>query len=74
MSEENEFNWITDFVRKLGRDLTQAREQRDTLADAMREMWPFIEEDDWGTMNTPAFSAAIKKYKQAIDEVKGESR
>ena len=102
MSEENEYNLITDFVSKLGRELTKSREeidqlksqltkthgcvtisrngyvqeieqQRDTLADAMREMWPFIEEEDYGSMNTPAFSAAIKKYKQALDEVKGGS-
>jgi ribosomal 50S subunit-associated protein YjgA (DUF615 family) len=128
---ENEYNLITDFVSKLGRELTQSREeinqlksqltkthgcvtisrngyvqeierelanikdqrdvavwvfekcredrtrvvaQRDRLADAMLEMWPFIEEDDFGSLNTPAFSAAIKKYKQALDDVKGDPR
>jgi chromosome segregation ATPase len=55
-------------------DIAEVREQRDRLADAMREMWTFIEEDDYGSLNTPAFSAAIKKYKQALDDVKGESQ
>jgi hypothetical protein len=33
MSVENEYNWITDFVRKLGRELAAVREQRDRLAE-----------------------------------------
>lgn len=48
-------------------------EQRDTLAEALESMWPFIEEDDHPNCNTPAFSAAIAKYKAAIAEVKGGS-
>jgi len=47
----------------------RARGQRDRLAEALREMWPFIEEDDLGPMNTPAFGAAIHKYKQALAEL-----
>jgi hypothetical protein len=61
-------------VRKLERELAEAREQRDMLAAAMLEMWPFIEEDDYATCNTPAFNAAILKYKQALAAVKGENR
>lgn len=58
-----------EFARKIERELAEAREQRDMLAEALREMWPFIEEDDLGPMNTPAFGAAIHKYKQALAEL-----
>lgn len=49
------------------------RQQRDTLAEALESMWPFIEEDDHPNCNTPAFSAAIAKYKAALAVVKGGS-
>lgn len=58
---------------KLETELAAVTAQRDRLAEAMREMWPFIEEDDYGTLNAPAFGAAIKKYKQSLDAVKGAS-
>jgi uncharacterized protein YydD (DUF2326 family) len=46
-----------------------AIEQRDRLAEAMRQMWPFIEEDDYPNCNTPAFNAAILKYKEALQSL-----
>jgi chromosome segregation ATPase len=58
---------------QLERELAEAREQRNTLAEALELMWPFIEEDDHPNCNTPAFSAAIAKYKAAIATVKGGS-
>jgi hypothetical protein len=48
------------------KDLT---EQRDRLAEAMRQMWPFIEEDDYPNCNMPAFNAAILKYKEALQSL-----
>jgi hypothetical protein len=60
---------LADCSRQIERELAEAREQRDRLAEALREMWPFIEEDDLGPMNTPAFGAAIHKYKQALAEL-----
>ena len=53
--------------------LIAVTEQRDRLAEAMQEMWPFIEEDDYPNCNTPAFNAAILKYKIAIAAVEGGS-
>jgi hypothetical protein len=32
-------------------------------------MWPFIEEDDYPNCNTPAFNAAILKYKEALQSL-----
>jgi DNA repair exonuclease SbcCD ATPase subunit len=46
--------------------LASITEQRERLAEALRQMWPFIEEDDYPSCNTPAFNAAILKYKQAF--------
>jgi hypothetical protein len=46
--------------------LHKVTEQRDRLAEAMRQMWPFIEEDDYPNCNTPEFNAAILKYKEAL--------
>lgn len=67
---------IWDYAKKVQSEILtvtkerdEAREQRDMLAEALREMWPFIEEDDLGSMNTPAFGAAIHKYKQALAEL-----
>jgi hypothetical protein len=45
------------------------KQQRDRLAEAMLQMWPFIEEDDYPNCNTPAFNAAILKYKQALQSL-----
>lgn len=41
-------------------------ENRNQLAEAMIQMWPFIEEDDYQNCNTPPFNDAIKKYKEAL--------
>ena len=49
--------------------LASITEQRDRLAEAMRQMWPFIEEDDYPNCNTPAFNAAILKYKEALQSL-----
>jgi len=46
-----------------------ARNQRDRMAEAMRQMWPFIEEDNYQNCNTPAFNAAILKYKEALQSL-----
>jgi len=53
--------------------LAEVTKQRDALAEAMNEMWLFIEEDDHPNCNTPAFNAAIAKYKAALAAVKGDS-
>ena len=50
-------------------ELTAVTEQRDRLAEAMRQMWPFIEEDDYQNCNTPSFNAAILKYKEALQSL-----
>jgi hypothetical protein len=55
---------------RMKQELADARKQRDTLAEAMTQMWPFIEEDDAPACNTPAFNAAIAKYKAALAAVK----
>jgi hypothetical protein len=47
----------------------QVTEQRDRLAEAMLQMWPFIEEDDYPNCNTPAFNAAILKYNEALQSL-----
>jgi hypothetical protein len=60
-----------DFARQLERELAEARKQSDRLAEAMTEMWPFIEKDDAPACNTPAFNAAIAKYKASLAAVKG---
>jgi len=60
-------------VRKLERELAEARKQRDILAEAMEQMWPFIEEDDYPYINTPAFSAAILRYKEALATLKASN-
>jgi len=51
--------------------MDEVTKQRDALAQAMNEMWLFIEEDDHPNCNTPAFNAAIVKYKAALAAVKG---
>jgi chromosome segregation ATPase len=56
-----------DAIRK--EEYDQAIEQRDRLAEALRQMWPFIEEDDYPNCNTPAFNAAILKYKEALQSL-----
>jgi hypothetical protein len=60
---------MKDKARQLERELTAVTEQRDGLAEAMRQMWPFIEEDDYPNCNTPEFNAAILKYKQALQSL-----
>jgi hypothetical protein len=57
------------FGRELERELAAVTEQRDRLAEALMQMWPFVEEDDYPNCNTPAFNAAILKYKQAIQSL-----
>ena len=47
----------------------KAEEQRDRLKEAMQEMWPFIEEDDYPAYNASSFTAAIKKYKVALQSL-----
>jgi len=63
--------WIEldDKRQQLERELTAVTYQRDRLAEAMRQMWPFIEEDDYPNCNTPAFNAAILKYKEALQSL-----
>jgi hypothetical protein len=53
------------------RELAEARDQLDRLADAMKNMWPFIVEDDYPGCNTPEFDAAIEKYKSALAAMEG---
>lgn len=60
------FTEILTLATVLELELTAVNEQRDRLAEAMQEMWPFIEEDGYPACNTPSFNAAIKKYKEAI--------
>jgi hypothetical protein len=67
---------VSLLTRQLKRELAAARaelkavtEQRDRLADALRQIWPFIEKDDYPIWNTPAFNAAILKYKQALQSL-----
>jgi hypothetical protein len=50
-------------------EMAAVTEQRDRLAEALRQMWPFIEEEDYPNCNTPAFNAAILKYKQALQSL-----
>jgi hypothetical protein len=57
------------FARQLERELTEAREQRDRLAEAMRAMWPFIEEDP-----PCGGKSEIQQYLQALAAVKGGGR
>jgi hypothetical protein len=52
----------------------QAIKQRDRMAEAMRQMWPFIEEDNYQNCNTPAFNAAILKYKEALQSLTPNSQ
>ena len=56
-------------AERLTSEINAVTEQRDRLAEAMRQMWPFIEEDDYPNCNTPAFNAAILKYKQALQSL-----
>jgi hypothetical protein len=56
-------------LEDMERELTAVTEQRDRLVDAMRQMWPFIEEDDYPNCNTPEFNTAILKYKQALQSL-----
>jgi hypothetical protein len=63
-----------DFARQLERELTAVTEQRDRLAEAMRQMWSFIEEDDYPNCNTPEFNAAILKYKEALQSLTTNER
>jgi chromosome segregation ATPase len=56
-------------VERLKLELTAVTKQRDRLAEALRQMWPFIEEDDYPNCNTPAFNAAILKYKEALQSL-----
>jgi hypothetical protein len=58
-----------DQIQTLERELIAVTEQRDRLAEALRQMWPFIEEDDYPNCNTPAFNAAILKYKEALQSL-----
>jgi uncharacterized coiled-coil DUF342 family protein len=50
-------------------NLVRLKEQRDRLVEALRQMWPFIEEDDYPNCNTPEFNAAILKYKEALQSL-----
>jgi len=49
--------------------LASVTEHRDRLAEALLQMWPFIEEDDYPNCNTPEFNAAILKYKEALQSL-----
>ena len=55
-------------MQELERDLTAVTEQRDRLAEAMRAMWPFIEEDP-----PCGGKSEIQQYLQALAAVKGGS-
>ena len=55
-----------EFARQLERELAEAREQRDMLAEAMRAMWPFIEEDP-----PCGGKSEIQQYQDALAAVKG---
>ncbi len=50
------------------REVYELREQRDRLAEAMRAMWPFIEEDP-----PCGGKSEIQQYLQALAAVKGGS-
>jgi len=58
----------TDTIRAL-HERNGAREQRDRLADAMREMLPFIEEDYYPNCTAHPFAAAVMKYSNALASV-----
>ncbi len=64
---------LEELCRTIEEELSDVTKQRDALAEAMNEMWLFIEEDDHPNCNTPAFNAAIAKYKAALAAVKGDS-
>lgn len=53
---------------RLERELAAVTEQRDRLAEAMRAMWPFIEEDP-----PCGGKSEIQQYLQALAAVKGGS-
>lgn len=46
----------------------ELRKERESLLEVMREMWPFIAEDDYGEDgNTSAFSLALKHYRAILN-------
>jgi hypothetical protein len=67
-----ERNWQRDQCSregsKLERELAAVTEQRDRLAEAMRAMWPFIEEDP-----PCGGKSEIQQYLQALAAVEGGS-
>ena len=57
--------------RNLEKQLNEARGQRDQLAESMRKMWPFIEEDYYPNCSTPPFADAVAEYRSALAELEG---
>jgi predicted ATP-dependent endonuclease of OLD family len=47
----------------------KAAEQRDRLAEAMKQMWPFIKEHEHRSCNTPEYNVAILKYREALQSL-----
>lgn len=55
------------------KQMHEAASQRDRLAEAMTEMWAFIEEDYFPNCVTQSFESAVQKYNTALAAVKGET-
>lgn len=66
--ERDRMKTIVDEQCRVSSVCRELREQRDRLAEAMRAMWPFIEEDP-----PCGGKSEIQQYLQALAAVKGGS-
>lgn len=66
--ERDRMKTIVDEQCRVSSVCLELREQRDRLAEAMRAMWPFIEEDP-----PCGGKSEIQQYLQALAAVKGGS-
>jgi hypothetical protein len=55
-----------DLARKWQARAEKVESEARALRETLREMWPFIEEDDLGGYNTPAFNRAFEHYRAAL--------